>query len=562
MNRRNWTARTVHLILLGVALCVALSLSASAQESKVGTVDFPTSTKSADAQGHFIRGVAELHSFWFEEAADEFRHAEAADPEFMMAYWGEAMTYNHPLWAQQDADSARKVLAKIHDTPQLTARERAFLNAVKVLYGAGDKLSRDIAYSKAMEKIYRAYPNDDEAACFCALSLLGTVRSGDKGYGRQMKAAAIALAVFEKNPDHPGAAHYIIHAFDDPDHAILALPAARRYAEIAPAANHAQHMPSHIFLQLGMWKEAAASNERAWATSDEWVKRKNLSITQRDYHSFQWLEYVYLQQGRYEKAADLIDTMRKVVNDTKGQPMMSSVLNRMQAAYIVETQKWELADDWFTAKPGRSPASAENDAHAHHGDHGNQGAGSSSYGGGGDSLSVYVRGLSAAKRGLPVAQRCAEQLSQIAANMTGDEYRAKGVRIMALEVRAAAAASGHDYEQAIDLMKQAVAVESEMSEPSGPPEIVKPPLELYGEILLQANRPATAAEQFEASLLREPNRARSLIGKARALAASGESGDATATYGSFEKMWDQADSARQELTEAKSRLSERASSVR
>src|SRR5206468_4241126 len=135
----------------------------------------------------FIRGVLALHSFWFEEAADQFRECTKADPGFMMGYWGEAMTYNHPLWAQQDAESARKVLAKITDTSKLTARERAYIDAVRVLYGQGDKLSRDIAYSKAMEKIHSEYPKDDEAACFYALSLLGTVRPGDKGFAISMR---------------------------------------------------------------------------------------------------------------------------------------------------------------------------------------------------------------------------------------------------------------------------------------------------------------------------------------------------------------------------------------
>ncbi|HEU4386637.1 MAG TPA: tetratricopeptide repeat protein, partial [Blastocatellia bacterium] len=248
--------------LAGLAALIVVCTSASmhAQQSRLGKVDFPTSG-SPPAQAHFLRGVAALHSFWFEEALDEFRKATEIEPEFMMGYWGEAMAYNHPLWSEQDTEAARKIIPKIKDSPKLTARERSFLSAVKLLYGDGDKLSRDLAYSKAMEKVYRDNPDDLEAACFYALSLLGTVRPGDKGYLRQMKAGAIALDVYQKNPNHPGAAHYIIHSFDDPEHAILALPAARRYAEIAPEAAHARHMPAHIFLQLGMWPEAALSNE-------------------------------------------------------------------------------------------------------------------------------------------------------------------------------------------------------------------------------------------------------------------------------------------------------------
>ncbi|HKO61104.1 MAG TPA: hypothetical protein VJV03_08095, partial [Pyrinomonadaceae bacterium] len=161
-------------------------------------------------------------------------------------YWGEAMAHNHPLWSEQDAPSARDVLAKIKDTQKLSTRERAYLQAVKALYGEGDKSTRDAAYSAAIEKIYRDYPDDLDAAAFYSLSLLGMMRMEEKSYRLQARAGAIALDVYQKNPNHPGAAHYIIHAFDDPDHAILALPAARRYADIAPEAHHARHMRSHF----------------------------------------------------------------------------------------------------------------------------------------------------------------------------------------------------------------------------------------------------------------------------------------------------------------------------
>ena len=167
-----------------------------------------------------------------------------------------------------------------------------------------------------MEKIYRDYPDDLDAAAFYSLSLLGLVRSEDRSYRLQARAGAIALEVYQKNPNHPGAAHYIIHAFDDPDHAILALPAARRYAGIAPEAHHARHMPSHIFLQLGMWPEAAASNQSAWESSDAWMKRKKLSPNVRDYHSLHWLLYVHLQQGHYRKAEELLTLMKKTMSES------------------------------------------------------------------------------------------------------------------------------------------------------------------------------------------------------------------------------------------------------
>ncbi|PYU97697.1 MAG: hypothetical protein DMG10_30170, partial [Acidobacteria bacterium] len=359
---------------LAITIMVIATCS-GAQQSQLGKVDFPTSA-SGTAQSHFLRGVAALHSFWFEEALDAFRESTRVQPDFMMGYWGEAMAHNHPLWSEQDTEAARAVLKKIKDTPKLTPRERAYLNAVKVLYGEGEKISRDKAYAAAMERIYRQYPDDLEAACFYALSLLGTVRPEDKGYRRQALAGAIALDVYQKNPNHPGAAHFIIHAFDDPDHAILALPAARRYAEIAPEAHHARHMPAHIFLQLGMWPEAARSNESAWAASEEWVKRKNLPINLRDYHSLHWLLYVYLQQGRCREAEQLLGIMKT----SMGQPAAEDKLRpdyyentyaRMAAAFVVETERWDRAAELFDflAQYARAKGSAPGETSPEHAGH-------------------------------------------------------------------------------------------------------------------------------------------------------------------------------------------------
>ena len=345
-----------------VLICL-LAIGVTAQETQLGRVEFPTSG-SPQAQAHFLRGLAALHSFWYEEAAEAFREATKVDPDFMMGYWGEAMTLNHPLWSEQDLTAARAVIAKIKDTPKLTDRERAYLNAVKALYGEGEKRVRDTAYSAAMEKIYRAYPDDLDAAAFYSLSLLGMTSPADKSYRLHAQAGAIALEVYQKNPNHPGAAHYIIHAFDDPEHAILALPAARRYASIAPEAHHARHMPSHIFLQLGMWAEAAASNEAAWESSDAWMKRKNLSVNVRDYHSLHWLMYAYLQQGRYQKAEELLTLMKKVMSestyDNKLRPgYYENNYANMAAAFIVETERWNLATELF---PENKPASTSDQA--------------------------------------------------------------------------------------------------------------------------------------------------------------------------------------------------------
>ncbi|MFY9555529.1 MAG: hypothetical protein WAV47_12525, partial [Blastocatellia bacterium] len=505
-----------------VLIIAVLVLNANAQQAQLGKVVFPTSG-SEKAQLHFIRGLAALHSFWFEEALDEFRESTKIEPDFLMGYWGEAMAYNHPLWAEQDTEAARKTLAKIKDTSKITPREKAYVDAVRALYGPGEKLVRDKAYSAAMERVYRQFPDDLEAACFYSLSLLGTVRPGDKGSRRQALAGAIALDVYQKNPDHPGAAHYIIHSFDDPEHAILALPAARRYAEIAPEAHHARHMPAHIFLQLGMWPEAAASNESAWAVSNAWVKRKGLAPSARDYHSLHWLGYVYLQQGRYGKAEELLPMKRK---DSAARYSEDTI-----ASFIVETERWDLAATLFAPegeKPGEQAGHAMHNAPAAPARQRSQ------------SLPAFVRGLAAAKAGSPEVSGFIAQL-QAARKQMGEAYSAKSAEIKELEVTAVAAATKKNFDEAIGLMKRATAIEEEMTPPSGPPSLIKPSHELFGEILLSANRPKEAAAQFEIALLRQPNRARSLLGSARAAAKLSDAKTALEAYSKLVRQWSEAD---------------------
>ena len=532
--------------LLELALVISIVTASASAQSKLGKVSFPTSG-SEKAQLHFLRGLAALHSFWFEEALDEFRQSTTIDPDFVMGYWGEAMAYNHPLWAEQDTEAGRKTLTKINDASKITARERAYIEAVRALYGPGDKLSRDKAYSAAMEKVYRAYPDDLEAACFYALSLLGTVRPGDKGFSRQMQAGAIAMDVYQKNPDHPGAAHYIIHSFDDPEHAILALPAARRYAEIAPEAHHARHMPAHIFLQLGMWPEAAASNESAWAVSDAWVKRKGLPLSARDYHSLHWLEYVYLQQGRNAKAEELLSMKRSDVEKSKSDPGVGRYNEEMAAAFVVETERWELVRKLFG-----SSAESAGDGMAGHAMHAGAGGRSRRS----EMLPIFMRGLAAAKTTSQDAAKSIAELQAIRKQLSesGDAYAAKSAEIMELEIGAAAAAAKANYTEAIDLMKRATAIEEEMSPPSGPPGLIKPSHELFGEILLSADRPKEAGQQFEKSLLRQPNRARSLLGSARAAAKSGDTKAALEAYSKLVRQWSQADANLPERREAQDYL--------
>jgi tetratricopeptide (TPR) repeat protein len=519
---------------------------------QLGTVMFPTSG-SPQVQAHFLRGVAALHSFWYEVALEAFRESTSIAPDFMMGYWGEAMAHNHPIWGDpQETEAARQVLAKIKDMPQLTPRERAWLQAVQVLYGEGDKPTRDRAYAAAMEKISRDYPDDAEAALFYALALMGTVRPEDPaGLPTRLRAGAIAAEVYKKYPNHPGAAHYILHAYDDPEHASLALDAARRYAEIAPDAPHALHMPAHIFLQLGMWPEAAASNEASWAASDTWVQHRHLPVSKRDYHSLHWLLYVYLQQGRYSQAEALLGVMRQSLTDFPKDDLRRLVFGmfthaNMAATFVVETERWAVVEQ-LLGSPQAQAMEAKGRS-----------------GGSADPAQAYTvvaripvlfaRGLAAAAQGSAEAQKYMAELRTIREQAgTPEPFIAQVVKmseIQELEIAAVYSAARGNVDEAIGTMRKAIVLEEATTPPPGPPTVLKPAHELFGEILLRAGRFADAASQFATVLSQHRHRARALLGVARAAARSGDTQGAAQAYAQFARQWQQGDAQLPESREA------------
>ena len=510
-------------------------LATDAGSGKLGSVDFPT-TGSAEAQSHFLRGVAAMHSFWYEEALEEFRAATKHQPDFAMGYWGEAMTHNHPVWREQDKAAGRAALDKIKGTAALTDRERAYLDAVSVLYGEGDKDTRDRRYATAMAHVHQTYPDDLEAACFYALALLGTVPQSDSGFHRRIEAGALTLEIFQKSPDHPCAAHYAIHAFDHPDLAILGLPAARRYADIAPASHHAQHMPAHIFVQLGMWAEAARSNEKGWTDSVAWVARKSLAPYHRDYHSLHWLLYTRLQLGQYRRAAEVValkqSEMAAAVSQKPDQPPapgweVHRFYAAMLAEWIIETEKWDSAESAWKVTGAPDDESSQ-------------------------AIALFVRGLSAAKLKQPEAEShlLALQALQKPDPNPRERYGTKLYDIWALELAAAVQASRGDYDQAVQSMKQAMTLEEALPPPSGPPAVLKPTHELLGEILLMAGRPKEAAQQFARSLQRQPLRARSVLGAARTAAQVQDHREAKEQYAVLREIYKEADDL-PELREAR-----------
>lgn len=505
--------RCLRLLALGFLLAGAGTV---AQE--LGTITFPTSGAPA-AQPAFLEGVKALHSFQFDEAADAFRRAQKADPDFALAYWGEAMSYNHPLWAQQDLDAAKKALERLAPTPEARLakaklpREKALLEAMHVLYfSPGDKLARDRAYSEAMARMYARWPDDHEVGTFYALSLLGTVRPGDTGYRRQALAGSIAQKIFSENPKHPGAAHFIIHSFDDPEHAPIALPAANAYAKIAPAAAHALHMPSHIYVQLGMWQQVAASNTDAYQAARDVIARMKLPEGREDFHTLSWLAYANLMLGRFDEAKRNVDLARQTAERNAGSRAVQNGYLGMRARHMLETGQWETI-----ALDGGAPGSG--DAHANM-----PGMPGMAYADPGHAW-VFIAGVSAARRGDMKTAESAEARLRAAREKTssgGNAYAAKGVGILEKELAAIVRLAAGQKDEAVRLAKEAVDIELTMSPPSGPPDPMKPALELYGDVLLEANRPGDAAAAYAQSLLRTPKRTPSLLGLARASARAGD----------------------------------------
>ena len=496
------------IVRAGVITAVLTAAPIHAQE--LGTITFPTSGAPA-AQAAFLEGVKSLHSFQFDEAAVAFQRAQKIDPAFVMAYWGEAMSHNHPLWAQQDTKAAQAILEKI--APTLKERlakaklpkEKAFIGAIDVLYHSpGEKLARDTAYSEALAAMYAVWPDDHEVATWYALSLLGTVRPTDRGFRRQALAASIAQKVFAENPKHPGAAHFIIHSFDDPDHAPLALSAARSYAGIAPSAAHALHMPSHIFIQLGMWPDARTSNIAAYKAATELNARLKLAEGREDFHTLGWLQYANLMLGNIDEAKQNAEWAKQAADRNPTNAGIRNGYLAMRARLILETENWKLA----TETPGAPGAPGAPDPHA--------GMPGMSMPAG--NTWIFITGYSAAKLGdLKTAEAAEIQLrGEREKREAENAFSAKYIAVMEKQVGAIIRHARGQKDEALKLAKEAMDIELSLPAPSGPPDPMKPAPEFYGELLIEAGKHAEAVAALELSLQRTPNRTPSVKAMQRA----------------------------------------------
>jgi len=488
----------------------------------LGILDFPNSGADG-AQDAFERGVKLLHSFEFDDARDAFIEAQQVDPGFAMAIWGEAMTLNHPLWAQQDRETALEVLAKLPRPGErkTTAREERYLDAVFVLYGEGDKPSRDLAYRDAMRQLYGDYPEDLEAAAFYSLSILGSVYERD--VRTYMKAASIAEEVFAKQTKHPGAAHYLIHSYDDQDHAPLGLRAAREYSKIAPAASHAQHMVSHIYTSLGMWDEVVEANITAVRVSEESMQRSGRDPAMRSKHSLHWLEYALLQQGRYDEARDTLEIMKQDVialpNDNNrrhngylrasyavGDPLSPRILAPTDTT---ELSLYDIAIECFT---NAFVGLANDDA---------------------DAAMIELSKLNTEIDGAVVLS-VEEGLHEEDGATSEDDFLLATIIVRQIDALLLFR-DGHT-DKALQIMTG--AAEDELSRPLyyGPPHVPKPSTELLGEMFLMLDRADEAVTPFKNSLERNTSKSQSLLGLARAQDAIGDVA-AAQTWQQLEANW-------------------------
>lgn len=510
----------------------------TAQEA--ARIEFPNSGKAA-AQPAFMQGVLLLHSFEFEDAAEAFQESQKQDPDFALAYWGEAMACNRPIWGSpQLREQALSSLKRLAPTPEArqakagTEREKGLIRAVEALYGEGDRKTRDQAYHAILKQLYEKYPNDAEIASFYALSYLGlTVDVREPS--NYLKAAAIAQKVLDKHPDHPGALHYLIHSYDDPEHAHLALQAAERYPKAAPYASHALHMPSHIFVALGKWDDVVASNEQSVAAGDHRREVKKLPVDQRNYHSLLWLEYGYLQQGRNKEAFQLLKEVAAHAAES-GSVRTRSHLNAMRAHAVVETRNWNSEALKMPVKVADMNADIQYIYH-------------------------FTDGYAAIMRG--DAQQAKQALAAMAAasmpataSASGDEHHhgaespsaASATKnpvsqVLQHELQALIWLKEGKNAEAEQLLRKATQIEDAMSFMYGPPDIVKPSHELMGEVLLQLKRPAEAKKEFQLAMKRAPNRALSLMGLMQAAKQSGDQKLAAQTQVTLKAIRQKADEA-------------------
>jgi len=499
-------------LLMKNLICLFLVLILSCKEQKpndnyLGIVNIEI-TGNEKAIPHFEKGLLLLHSFEYSDSGEAFLNAQKEDPELLMAYWGEAMSYNHSLWTEQDFDkgmAALKKLEEVEKNVKISELESDLIDAVKVLYQSDSiKVKRDENYANRMSTLHKKYPGNHEVAAFYALSLLGSVEDGrdERIYG---KGAKIAQGILAENPKHPGALHYVIHSYDDPEHAELALSAADSYAVVAPDASHALHMPSHIYMALGMWDQVVSSNENSFQASINRMIAKNLAPNGRGYHAYHWLEYGYLQQGRFEDAKKLVLNMDGFMKAAPNQYSKTHMVY-LKGTYLVESEDWdsEIADIQVDINDlnvvTRSKYRFIEGMKAFHAQ---------------DkiALELVIEEIKKDhdKESYLVSYEDAPLCSGASRYNTSPSMLVR-TEIMMHQLVALKNWLHNDMEETEFHLKKTLLLEQNLSFSFGPPVIQKPTTELYADWLLDQGRNKEALKQYQATLERTPKRSKSLEG--------------------------------------------------
>lgn len=504
-------------------------------ETQLGTVHFPISC-AASVQKPFARGVALLHSFWYEEAEKEFIDISKDDPNCAMAHWGIAMSIWHQLWNEPDAQVIARGLSEVNTAKKLSAkatpRENAYIAAIAAFY-SGSKLDhpeRAKAYSDAMKNVHKSYPDDHEAAAFYALSLLASEPHNDETFANRKEAAVILEKLFATEPDHPGVAHYLIHAYDKPQLAQLGIPAARRYAQVAPAAPHALHMPSHIFARVGLWQDDINSNLASVAATRR-TAAMGMGGEGHQFHAMDFLVYAYLQSGREADAA-------KVIDEIKTMPKMKSMygedfdpqtnaLSAFPAMYALELRHWSDAAA-LTPVPGALPGDLD--------------------------VTYWARAIGAARSGdLTQAHKDLREIENLRQKVLAEKKSTEGMQQDYQEAEAWILHAEGEDDRAATILRTIADKNDKLGDE---PESI-PAREMLADLLLEAKRPQQALVEYQTDLKLNPNRFNGLYGAARAAEAAGKQSDANEYYALLLKNCDGGSSTRPELSHARELLAKK-----
>jgi hypothetical protein len=531
---KKWRSAMRTILAVAVALSAGLPLVQPAQagDDKLGQVNFETSCKP-EAQKLFNQGMLYQHSFWYRASQNVFEDALKADPECGIAYWGIALSL---LWNPHTAPPAKNLadgadaIAKGKSVGAKTARERDYLDALGAMYADYDKVdhrTRLQAYTKAMEQLAQRYPNDDEAQIHYALALNTSASPADKTYANQLKGAAILEPIAQRQPDHPGVAHYLIHLYDYPPIAEKGLDAARRYAKIAPAAAHAQHMPSHIFTRVGYWNESIASNAEAARVA------KEAKDFHDQLHAMDYQVYAYLQLGQDQKAKAIIDEMTTVTGLTENYLPGPYALAVSPARFAIDRGDWKAASE-LQVRP--SPLAQV------------------------QAITYFARALGAARSGNPdAAKPDIATLAELRDRLRDakDAYWSGQVDIQRQVATAWVLYAEGKYDEALNAMSAAADAEDKTDKHQVTPGTPKPARELYGVMLLERGKPAEALAAFEVTLKKEPNRLGAYVGAAEAAEKAGDNAKAREYYRQVVSIAGDADKSRTAVADARAFLSTR-----